>query len=75
MIGVPFRAWSVCEAPGCDDPPAVLVVVRDVAVEWPELVDTDGAVRFVLCPDHARTLPAVARGSDGLEHDVERFGL
>jgi hypothetical protein len=69
----PFRAWSRCEAPACATSPAFLLVVRDCVEEWPELVDGDGAVRFVLCAEHREGVPAVVRGADGRERAVEVF--
>jgi hypothetical protein len=44
---------TTCEAPRCDALAAELVVVRDVAEQYPGLAAPDGAVRLVLCPECA----------------------
>lgn len=40
---------TTCEAPRCDALAAELVVVRDVAEQYPGLAAPDGAVRLILC--------------------------
>lgn len=71
-----FQATQPCGVPGCPNTHTDLVVVRDVAPEWPELVDDDGALRFVVCADHADVMrDAIVRDALGLPHEVRVIAL
>ena len=74
------RAWAagaLCDAPTCGRTGTHLVTVHDVGIELPELVDVDGTLRFLVCPDHAAVIPAdaVFRDAIGTRHPVRVMEL